>query len=129
MWNDWDEKTFGDIDTPDNQKEFPHGFKWECCGKPADAKGCVQENHKGPEGPKPSFEEPDLVIKRVKLLNTTADSKTTVFNATGYSTKTILNTTGHSVKSVPGAIQVCVQCKETFSEAENRPRSCWHHYG
>ena len=46
-----------------------------------------------------------MAIKRVKVMDVTGDSK----------------------KTDPSAMQVCVQCKEMFSEGENRPRSCWHH--
>ena len=38
FWADWDEDCHGDIS--DQEDEFPEGFKYDCCGKAGDAKGC-----------------------------------------------------------------------------------------
>jgi hypothetical protein len=43
--DDWNEDVYGEIDTKENRKKYPHGFMWECCEQRTGAKGCQQGPH------------------------------------------------------------------------------------
>ena len=39
-WPDHDEYIHGAIDTAENRRDYPDGFRWTCCGKQADGSPC-----------------------------------------------------------------------------------------
>lgn len=47
IWDDhtMDPNVWGPIDTPENIREHPEGFYWDCCGKRADDAGCQIDYH------------------------------------------------------------------------------------
>lgn len=57
-WADHDEDCHGPIDTNENRREFPDGFRWSCCNKLGDEDGCVRL-----EG-KPLISTPEKVSRR-----------------------------------------------------------------
>jgi hypothetical protein len=50
LWADHDENCHGDIDTPENQREFPEGFIYSCCEKRGGSEGCEVGNHQAVDG-------------------------------------------------------------------------------
>ncbi|TFK35575.1 hypothetical protein BDQ12DRAFT_687994 [Crucibulum laeve] len=45
-FKDWDENVHGEMDTPENQREYPDNFIWTCCDEDGSAGGCVHGEHK-----------------------------------------------------------------------------------
>lgn len=45
-WPDWNENCFGEIDTPENRREYPEGFEWTCCQEPGNFRGCKVGRHR-----------------------------------------------------------------------------------
>lgn len=45
FWADHDEDCHGEIDSDDMRKEFPEGFRWDCCNKLGDEPGCRTTEH------------------------------------------------------------------------------------
>ncbi|TFK26739.1 hypothetical protein FA15DRAFT_679361 [Coprinopsis marcescibilis] len=43
---DWDEKTHGPMDTPENRAQYPEEFEWTCCNENGTSRGCVRGEHK-----------------------------------------------------------------------------------
>ncbi|KAF2622643.1 hypothetical protein BU25DRAFT_351820 [Macroventuria anomochaeta] len=46
FWADHDEDCHGEIDTPEMRKLFPEGFRWTCCNKLGNDKGCKITPHR-----------------------------------------------------------------------------------
>ncbi|KAH8908893.1 hypothetical protein BR93DRAFT_966919 [Coniochaeta sp. PMI_546] len=45
VWTDWYDND-GDLDTEHNRREYPDGFKWDCCGGQGEGdKGCKRGRH------------------------------------------------------------------------------------
>lgn len=52
VWDEWpdhDERVHGEIDTAANRRDFPDGFRWDCCGGRANAPGCAEISDEGEE--------------------------------------------------------------------------------
>ncbi|OSD06368.1 hypothetical protein PYCCODRAFT_1431373 [Trametes coccinea BRFM310] len=47
---DWDEEVHGEMDTPQNRREFPQNFRWTCCRRDGTRAGCVGGEHEPSEG-------------------------------------------------------------------------------
>ncbi|OIW29741.1 hypothetical protein CONLIGDRAFT_343303 [Coniochaeta ligniaria NRRL 30616] len=46
VWDDWDEPGHGIIDSEESRKNWPDGFKWDCCGETGEGKaGCQYSRH------------------------------------------------------------------------------------
>ncbi|TFK62041.1 hypothetical protein BDN72DRAFT_411601 [Pluteus cervinus] len=43
---DWDEDVHGEMDVPENRRQFPENFLWTCCERDGKSEGCVRSDHK-----------------------------------------------------------------------------------
>ena len=64
LWDDWDERVHGKIDTNARRREFPENFVWSCCGEPGDSEGCAKGEGQTVDelyatSPEPSVDEGD----------------------------------------------------------------------
>ncbi|KAH9856508.1 hypothetical protein C2E23DRAFT_881862 [Lenzites betulinus] len=53
-FEDWDEDVHGEMDTPDNRRDFPENFTWTCCRRNGTKAGCVHGEHGSEFGDGPS---------------------------------------------------------------------------
>ena len=60
VWDDWDERCHGPIDSQSNRREYPDGFVWSCCDKQGDEGGCIRRVGTTIEERYPDSSEPDL---------------------------------------------------------------------
>ena len=60
VWDDWDERCHGPIDSQSNRREYPDGFVWSCCDKQGDEGGCIRGVGTTIEERYPDSSEPDL---------------------------------------------------------------------
>jgi hypothetical protein len=42
---DWDEDSFGPMDSSLNREEYPQNFTWTCCDMDGNGEGCVRRAH------------------------------------------------------------------------------------
>jgi len=46
LWADHDERCHGPVDTPENRRNHPEGFIWQCCEEQGNVKGCETSRHR-----------------------------------------------------------------------------------
>lgn len=42
---DWDPRCHGPEDTPENRRDYPENFRWNCCEEDGTARGCERDIH------------------------------------------------------------------------------------
>ena len=113
IWVDWDERRLGYMDTKENEIDFPDGFRWTCCNRSGDKKGCQKGRHEAKYNKAVSIKT--LVIPKAAAVVWIPTIVTTITKAS------------EGVKRLRSRYAQCVNCKEEFDAVYNDPGDCvWH---
>ncbi|PMB66019.1 hypothetical protein BM221_008219 [Beauveria bassiana] len=58
-WYDHDVRCHGDLDTPENRKNYPEAFLWDCCDEVSTTEGCKMGRHRVEPGQEDSDSSKD----------------------------------------------------------------------
>ncbi|KAM3532735.1 hypothetical protein NHJ13051_000198 [Beauveria bassiana] len=58
-WYDHDVRCHGDLDTPENRKNYPEAFLWDCCDEVSTTEGCKMGRHRVEPGQEDSDSSDD----------------------------------------------------------------------